>query len=234
MIKIFILLFCASAFADQSEILLKGRGQFIQDAQNILKGYCKEGDPYLCLLQMKVDCSHASDVKKKYGCDSLSQVETLEKKILAVDKSIADLELKEPAPPIVETLPPVIIPPDIKVPEYFKELKVTSGSSVTKEGKEDFKVLKDLQDKINAQKVRVDCIEASDCAIQDFGKWGCGGPNGSFVYSLKSNFTSLKADIEQFTKLDEEYQKKWNRDLSYTCALKNRTDPARCEKNQCQ
>jgi hypothetical protein len=234
MLKLFILLLSFNALADQSEILLQGRHQFIKDAQKILKNYCEEGETYRCLIQMKADCSHGDEARKKYGCETLGRVEALEKRILAVDKSLKEMPTEEPVEPIVKTLPPVVLPPAVKVAEVFKQLNVMPGSSVTKEGAEDFKVLKDLQDKINSQKIRMDCSDASDCALQDFGQWGCGGPNGTFVYSIKTNFTSLKSDIEQFTKLDKDYLAKWNRDLIYTCALKNRTEPAACESNQCR
>lgn len=234
MFKFFILLMSLTAFADQSEILLQGRDQFIKDAQKLLKNYCEEGETYRCLLQMKADCSHGKEPRKKYGCETLSKVEALEKRILTVDKSLAELELEEPAPAIVPTLPPVEAPPVVNVPETFKQLKVTPGSSLTKDGKDDFKVLKDLQDKINSQKVRTDCSAPSDCTLQDYGYWGCGGPNGTVVYSLKTNSASLKSDIEQFSKLDKEYLQKWNRDRNYTCALKNRTEPAKCVSNECQ
>jgi hypothetical protein len=234
MLKLLILIFSISALADQSEILLQGRNQFIKDAQKILKNYCEEGETYRCLIQMKADCSHGVEARKKYGCETLSKVEALEKRILAVDKSLTEIQDEEPVEPIVKTLPPVVLPPEVKVAEVFKQLNVTPGSSLTKEGAEDFKVIKDLQDKINSQKLRMDCSDASDCALQDFGHWGCGGPNGTFVYSIKTNFTSLKSDIDQFTKLDEEYIRKWKGDVAYTCALKNRTEPGKCISNQCQ
>lgn len=236
MLKIFILLFSLSALADQSEILLKGRAVYIKDAQGILKSYCKEGDPYLCLLQMKADCSHGKDIKKKHGCDSLLKVDALEKKILAVDKTISELELKEPAPPIVETLPPVVIPPDVKVSEAWKQLKVTMGSSPSsdKGGREDYKALKDLQDKINSHKVRIDCVTAADCAIQEFGKAMCGGPAGTFVYSVRGNHGDLINSINAYNKFDEEFQKKWNRDMYGSCVYLGRSEPTKCELNQCK
>lgn len=235
MLKILILLFSFSALADQGEILLKGRNVFIQDAQKILKGYCKEGDPYLCLLQMKVDCSHGKDVMKKHGCDSLLKVEALEKKIIAADKSITELQLKESAPAIVETLPPTVIPPDVKVSEAWKQLKISMGSapSSDKNGRDDYKALKDLQDKINSHKVRIDCVTAADCAIQEFGKAMCGGPAGTFVYSLRGNHADLISSINAFNKFDEEFQKKWNRDLFGSCVYLGRSEPARCEANLC-
>lgn len=234
MIKIFILLFSLSALADQSEILLKGRNVYIKDAQAILKGYCKEGDPYLCLLQMKADCSHGKGVKKNHGCDSLLKVDALEKKILGVDKSLSNLGLKEPAPSIVETLPPTVTPPDVKVKEAWKQLRVSMGSTQTKEGMEDYKALKALQDNINSYKVRIDCVTDADCAVQNYGDAMCGGPVGTFVYSLRGNHSELIKGVNAFNKFDEEFQKKWNRDFAGTCDYRGRSEPAKCELNQCK
>lgn len=231
---LFLLLLPLSALADQSELLVKGREHFIKDAQKIIRSYCSEEDPYLCQLQMKADCSHGEEKKKAHACREISRLESLEKKIVEVDKSIKDTDDTQTIPPIVKSNPAPVLKPDIKVPEVLKQLRVIHGASVTKDGAEAYKPLKALMDKINAYKVRMDCVSAEDCALMDYGHWGCGGPNGTFVYSTRTNIPSLKSDVEEFTKLDDEYQKKWNRDLSYTCAMKNRTNPPTCIQNQCQ
>lgn len=214
--------------------MTSARDQFIKDAQAELKKYCEEGDTYRCLIQVKADCSHGIPDRKDYACKTLSKVEALEKKSLAVDKSLSEMSDEEAAPKIVKTLPPAETKPQIKVPEVLGQVKVTPGSHETNEGKEEFKILKDLQDKINSHKVRMDCSGPSECTLQDFGHWGCGGPNGTVVYSLKGDVTQLKSNIEKFSELDKTYNKKFNSGATYTCALKNRTDPPKCVSNICQ
>lgn len=214
--------------------MISARDQFIKDAQAELKKYCEEGDTYRCLIQVKADCSHGTSDRKAYACQTLSKVEALEKKSLAVDKSISEMSADETAPQIVKTLPPVETKPQIKVPEVLGFIKISPGSSVTPEGRDEFKILKDLQDKINSQNVRMDCALPSDCTLQDYGYWGCGGPNGTVVYSLKADVTQLKSEIEKFSELDKSYNKKFNSGLAYSCAMKNRTDPPKCISNICQ
>ena len=249
---LFILsLYSARILADQVEILAKGRDHFITQAINNLRQYCKDApfnsypdSIYICRLQVEEDCSRNKEKEIK-ACEALKKVKDMEMKSTNYSKSISELS---PTPPALYSTNPVIVDPDKKeetpapivpVPEVLQEIKVHRGSSAdlapkVPEALADSKTLESLKNKINAQKIRLDCHSDDECKIQEFGSRLCGGPVGTFVYSERGEvYKSLTVEIAEFNKADEAFSRNWNKDLLGTCDWNGRSEPAKCKANKC-
>lgn len=249
-LMILLILFSLNGHTDQGDILAKARDHLIDQAIEAIKGYCNDSLPersidstYICRLQIQEDCSRVSE-KQKSACEVLKSIEDIEKKISLSNKNIAQLE---PLP--LYSSKPIIEIKNKDQEEHekknnsgnpiHKQLNVKRGSSgnlapKNPEAIKNSQLIDSMLKNINSYKIRIDCNSDSDCKIQGYGKKICGGPVGTFVYSVIGNGNaSLIDEITKFNAEDEAFIKKWNKDVLGTCDWNGRTEPAKCINHVC-
>lgn len=226
--------FLQTAHADQLEILTQSRDHYLEQAIARINGYCKAGT-YYCRLQIEADCKN----KKKDSCENLAIVKDLEKKVFSTDEVISQIK----PVPLYKNFKPDPIDEVVKekgkvipsTPNYKTvDIKYGAIKPQTPEGIKIYDELIELHKKINSQRIRTDCNVDAECKIQEYGAKICGGPLGTFVYSVNGGESeSVLKDIALFNQKDKEIVLNYNKEYYGTCDWNGREKPATCVDKYC-
>jgi hypothetical protein len=239
-------LFSFYSLADQGDLLAQQRDHYLENSLGLLKKYCPDVNEYVCRQQLELDCSHGIEDKKKLACPELAKIKGLEKQVLSSDKNLAEIDhinlpslsapVKEVAPLILPQVTAQVKPTD---PNYHAvSIKLGLNLKLAREQKapsEEIKKIVDQHEKINSQKIRVDCETKSDCEYQSYGHNPCGGPMGYFAYSKKGGESEkVISEIKAFNAASEVFEKKWNVGAIGMCAYWGPTEEVGCGNNVCR
>ena len=232
--------------ADQSEILALQRNHILDTSMGLIQKYCPDSNEYICRQQMELDCSHGLEAKKKTSCPVLAKVKELENQVLSADKNLAEIDhidLPNIKAPIKELTP--LILPEVAAPlkpadPRYNAVNITLGLclELAREQKapaEEIKRIVNQHEKINTQKVRVDCDSKADCGYQTYGHNPCGGPMGYFPYSKKGGESEkVIREVKAFNAASEVFEKKWNVGAVGMCAYFGPGEEVGCVENVCR
>lgn len=92
---------------------------------------------------------------------------------------------------------------------------------------EDYQKLMTLFDQIQALSIGVSCSNSSNWTFTAFGSKACGGPKGFIPYSKEIDTDSFLQKIEEYTKLEKQYNIKWK--IISTCDITNSPVEVECQ-----
>ena len=243
-----------TSWAGQGQMLSIARDSYLTSSVNALTEYCQDARPdlpndknylYVCKLQVEADCSHGEDEQKKNACEVLKRVKSLEKMVLVSDRNLS----------MVERIPVGI---NLSVPKYSDELVPISPRftgdlikthipdirrmseedwiAIGKPNKKDFQetalLWKKALDKVNAQKVNLDCKVDTDCKLEFYGSHGCvNGHEGFFAMSTGAQSPDLISALANYNQV----QNKAYLDLKQgvMCMAVMRYYNPKCQQNKC-
>ena len=75
------------------------------------------------------------------------------------------------------------------------------------------------------------CDGTYSCEFMAYGSKACGGPQGYLVYSTSINVENLKTLVENYNRVEAEFNTKWN--ILSDCSVPNMPSDIICENNKC-
>lgn len=91
----------------------------------------------------------------------------------------------------------------------------------------DHRILMELFNGIQELSMSVSCIDSNDWDFVAYGSKACGGPQGHIPYSKNINTVTFLEKVAAYTKLEDEYNKKWN--IVSDCNLPTQPKSVNCE-----
>ncbi len=230
------------------------RDSYLTNAINSLSDYCQVARPelpndknylYVCHLQVQADCSHGEDEEKKNACDVLKRVKSLEKMVVVSDRNLALVEripvginlsapkanegYKTPALPIAGNWIKTNIP---EIHRMSEEEWIYRGRPNKKDFQEVASQWKLARDKVNTQKVNLDCKADNECKLEFYGSFGCdNGHEGFFAMKNSSQSPELSSSLANYNQIQARAYKELKE--NGMCAAVMRTFIPKCQQNKC-
>lgn len=234
------------------------RDSYLTSAINRLSEYCQVARPdlpndknylYVCHLQAQADCSHGEDEIKKEACDAIKRVKSLEKMVIVSDRNLSLVEkipvginLSTPKedydfskPPVVPSLPVVgqwikTSIPNIR--QMSEEEWIMRGRPNKKTFQATANEWKLARDKVNSQKVILDCKADNECKLEFYGSHGCAnGHEGFFAMSTQVQSPELLSSLAHYNQIQAKAYKELKE--NHACMAVMRYFIPKCQENKC-
>jgi hypothetical protein len=252
----YILLFMltTSVHAGQGKMLSIARDSYLTSSISRLTEYCESARPdlpndknylYVCHLQAQADCSHGEDDIKKDACNAIKRVKSLEKMVIVSDRNLSLVEKipvginlstpkeydrhKAPDLPVVGQWIKTSIP---NIQSMSEEEWIIRGRPNKKAFQETANEWKLAMDKVNSQKVILDCKADSECKLEFYGSFGCAnGHEGFFAMSLLTQSPELLSSLANYNQIQAKAYKELKE--SAACMAVMRDFNPKCQENKC-
>ena len=107
----------------------------------------------------------------------------------------------------------------------------STSDDQTKQKAEEIRIIDELGNEIRTLVDSSVCNNETDCAYIAFGSKPCGGPWSYLVYSTSIDVDLLKSKVEQYNKMEDEYNKKHG--IGSDCAVVLPPSSLKCENGKC-
>lgn len=239
----------------QGQMLSIARDSYVTSSVNQLSEYCQTARPdlpedknymYICHLQAQADCSHGEDEIKESACAAVKRVNSLEKMVLVSDRNLSLVEripvgINLSVPKFNDTLSPTIPKfsadfikthiPDIR--RMSEEEWIAIGRPNKKDFQESAMLWKKARDRVNAQKVNLDCKVDADCKLEFYGSHGCAkGFEGYFAMNTGPQSADLISALANYNQVQDKAYKDTKQ--SGACMAVMQYYIPKCQQNKCR
>lgn len=238
----------------QGYMLSIARDSYVTSAVNQLSEYCQTARPdlpedknymYICHLQAQADCSHGEDDIKPTACAAVKRVKSLEKMVIVSDRNLSLVE-RIPVGINLSRMNPNdgIKTPSLPVVGNWIKTSIPNIQSMTEEewgylGRPNKKAFQKTanewrlaRDKVNAQKVNLDCKADTECKLEFYGSFGCdNGHEGFFAMNTGNQSPELISTLASYNQIQARAFKELKQNV-YCMAVMRNFIP-KCQENKC-